>query len=697
MNLNINPIFNPWRLRLSISVAVLAILAPQAIHAENLQMSVPASPGKQLTEVFDGTGAMSLPLPLSEAALKDLEKSINTDLDAGIPMAAAAMLDQFDPSEITDPAMKNRIIALIEKTSEALYIRGRSFPDNAALTRSISSSTKLLTLIDKSKEPGRLGLAQIGLGKALSVHGARFGDHPEMEKGIATLRTASKTWTMESAPERWAQAQLDLAEALIASARISETNEKFEEAIAVCQAVIDAQSNERLDNAATTARSVLSNALWQYGQRQNDAMAISEAEARAREALNNIDKVSRPLEWATTLNYLANANREYAFRTGNSELMTEAMNQYSQSLTIRTQEKYPLEWAQTQLDFGNALFYYQSGTQFSLDNDPAIEAYKKSLEVRTEKDTPLEWAMSQNNLASAASYILSAHNNSTADDRIDILNDFREALRITTRGRAPLDWALMKDNLGQELVKFHRAGQAARTETFDREMEAAMRAQESYPLEKGAELHQLTMAKLVEKFGATDEIDEALGHFEDILTLYTKERHPWRWLQASRRKAGVLRTLAMQNRNPIRMREVISIYREQQTLLQLRYDPVSWAQLEHQVAIALGTIGNITEDPKKLREAETAYLQAMEALPDKTSERMREINIDLARLRCDIGRMTSDKKTTQQAVAQYEEVNKFNKEAGLGDDIESINRAIKTCLGMPWVLSKADAERLKKH
>lgn len=670
----------------SVVSALPAIVTAQSI-------SLPASSGTQMSETEKQTGNISVPQPISGQSFAELSRTVDAELQSGDPFAAGMILGQIDPARIVDPTEFDAFIGLFEKTAEALLSRGQHFPDNAALTKSISLSTKLLTLIDKSREPGRLALVQIILGKALTTHGARFGDHPELDKGIATLRTASKAWGLHDSPERWASGQLELAQALIASARISETNEKFDESIAICQQVIDAQSHERLDLAVTKARSVMANALWQYGQRQGDISMFSQAIWYAQEALNATNKDMRPFEWATTLNYLANSNREYASYTGDSALLATAINQYAQSLSIRTRELYPVEWAQTQLDFGNALSRFSTPIPTTNETNPAVVAYKQSLLVRTKEDTPLEWAMSQNNLAATTYYL---NQNDSIGDYKQNVNLFRAALEVTTREKSPRDWALFKINLSKEMIKIYNSGEQIRQQNFTREMDAAMRAQSDYPLEKSDEMHQLAIDKILKKFNNVDELIEAEKEIVDVLSLYTREKHPWLWLRASRQLADVVFTVAARTSSVRRFGEVVALYRQQQLLIQRQYDPASWAKIEHSIGRALNSIGAISNDTEKLRESEVAYLQAMEATPKNDVNSLERLNIELAGLRCQIGQTSKDEKTIALAVAQYEEVNKANRLAGLSGDAMSIDLAIKRCKGIPYVLSEADAKRMQE-
>jgi hypothetical protein len=646
-------------------------------------MSVPASSGAQMTEPLERKNKITVPQPISDQSFDKLVETVEAELQSVDPLAAGMILERIDPTAIIDPTDFDAFIGLFEKTAEALFSKGQHFPDNAALTKSISLSTKLLTLIDKPREPGRLAFAQIVLGNALTTHGARFGDHPEMDKGIATIRTASKAWSLEASPERWANAQLELAQALIASARISETNEKFDEAIAICQQVIDAQSNERLDLAVTKARSVMSNALWQYGQRQGDISMFSQAVWYAQEALNATDKDLRPFEWATTLNYLANSNREYASYSGDSALLATAIDQYTQSLTIRTRERYPIEWAQTQLDFGNALGRVRQGFGISPDTHPAIQAYKQSLEIRTKEDTPLEWGMSQNNMAATLYSFMRHGSEVVSGDYDDVVKGYRDALEVTTRERAPHDWAMMKANLGSALTRSFDAGSAKRQQDFQQEMDAAMRAQENYPLEKSYEMHQLALERIMSKFNSLGELEEALQISEEILTLYTREKSPWRWVDASRQKVRFLEKITARKNSPKLLKEIIAIYREEQLVVELRYDPLSWAEIEWSVARRLSNLGNLTNDNDKLRQAETAYIQALDAISDKDPDRATKLKIELADLRCHLGKITSDDSLTNAAVAQYQEINNANRLAGKLDYIESIENSIALCNEKP--------------
>jgi tetratricopeptide (TPR) repeat protein len=475
-------------------------------------------------------------------------------------------------------------IGYMQMEAEALFRHGKSFPDNKALDKSIERFTSLLVLIDKAKAPRDWAATQSDLGRALAVSGARFGDHPKIENGIKAIRAALEIRTFETSPQEWASSQLILAEALIAGGRISVTHDMFEEAIETCQSVIDKKSGAGIRDIQYLARSVMANALQQFGQEQKDATMLLGATTLAKDALSAIKRDEQPYEWAAAMNYLANSNREMASLQNDPSLSLLAVEQYNQALQVRAVGDYPVEWAQTQLDMGNAyldLAYLQNDQSMA---ERSINSYSKSLEVRTELETPLEWGMSRNNYGAALNWLVKARPDASVPNYMNKLAAFRDGARVTTRDRAPNNWAMMQVNIGLTLVEVWNRKQIELPGQWQADMDALMQNQIKNQRADDLEEHNAALAMIIKRQESVDELEEAIVVFREALKVYTKEYNPRRWLNTQYEIAQALQKIGNKLQQPQKHEEAIAVFREQQLVLQRQYAPAQWASIQNNIA-----------------------------------------------------------------------------------------------------------------
>jgi tetratricopeptide (TPR) repeat protein len=573
-------------------------------------------------------------------------------------------------------------IGYLQMEAEALFRHGKSFPDNAALDKSIERFTLLLAMINKDKAPREWAATQSDFGRALVVSGARFGDHPKIDRGIDAIRASLDVRTFETSAQEWASSQIDLAEALIAGGRISATNGKLEEAVQICQEVVDKKSEAGIRSIQYIARSVMANALQQLGQEERDAVTLLGAASLAKDALSAIKRTEQPYEWARAMNYLANSNREMADLQNDASLSLLAVEQYGQSLEVRNRRDYPMEWAQTQLDLGNAylnLAYLQNDQSMA---ERSMGAYSMSLEVRTETATPLEWGMSRNNYGAALNWLSKARPEATVSDFLTKLAAYRDGARVTARERAPRNWAMMQVNIGLALVEVWNKKQMELPRQWQTDMDALMQNQIKNQRVDDLEEHNAALAMIVKRQESVDELEEAIVAFRESLKVYTKEANLRRWLNTQYEIAQALQKIGNKLQQPQRHEEAISIFREQQTVLQRQYAPAQWAGIQNNIASAVDSIATITQDPEKFREAAVVYAEAIAAVPDNQPFSSMYMKKNLADLKCHLGRIDTDKKALQESVDLFQELKQLSLLSGDTSRTSEYDGSIAECTAL---------------
>jgi tetratricopeptide (TPR) repeat protein len=626
---------------------------------------------------FNEADTQPTPSNINTAAV--LAKKGETAFEARQYLDAASFFNLAAAAIGRDAGNQQAYVGYLQMEAEALFRHGKSFPDNAALDKSMARFATLLAMIDKKRAPRDWAATQSDFGRAQVVSGARFGDHAKLDKGIAAIRAALEVRTFEMSPQDWAGSQIDLAEALIAGGRISATYDMLEEAIATCQTVIDKKPSAEIKNIQYIARSVMANALQQLGQEQNDATMLLGAATLAKDALSAIKRDEQPYEWARAMNYLANSNREMGSLQHDASLSMLALEQYSQSLDVRIREDYPMEWAQTQLDSGNAYVDLSNLQNDQSMAERSMNAYANSLEVRTEISTPLDWGMSRNNYGAALNQLLKYQADAPLSRYLSELDAFQDAARVTTRDRASRDWASMQVNVGLTLVEVWNRKQIELPRQWQTDIDALMQIQIKNQRVDDLEEHNAALAMIMKRQQSVDDLEEAIVSFREALKVYTKEADPRRWLNTQYEVAGALLKIGTKLQQTQKHEEAIAVFREQQTLLQRQYAPAQWAGVQNNIASAMNSIATITQDPDKFREAASVYVEAIDAVPDDQPFSSMYMKRNLADLKCYLGRIDSDKTAIQESVALFQELKQLSLLSGDASLIGEYDKSIAEC------------------
>ena len=172
-----------------------------------------------------------------------------------------------------------------------------------------------------------------------------------------------------------------------------------------------------------------------------------------RNILNEYDRSTYPLAWATIQTYLGIALTTLGDRESQTNNIHNAVDAFQEVLQEFTQKKVPLDYAMTQNNLGKALARLGDRESGTKNSHNAVNAFKKALLEYTRKRSPLDWAMVQNNLGGALTVLGKKENGA---EQIEYLRKarkaFKNALREYTRKRSPLDWAMVQNNLGSALT-----------------------------------------------------------------------------------------------------------------------------------------------------------------------------------------------------------------------------------------------------
>jgi len=191
------------------------------------------------------------------------------------------------------------------------------------------------------------------------------------------------------------------------------------------------RDTERAADERGAAFDDLGTALKTLGERES-GMARLEAAVKAHEAaLEEWNRETLPLNWATTQNNLGNALQALGARESGTARL-EALN-----------------WAMTQNNLGTALKTLGARESDTTRLEEAVKAYEAALEEWDRESVPLNWATTQNNLGTALQ-TLGARESGTARLKAAV-KAYEAALEERTRERVPLDWAGTQNNLGNAL------------------------------------------------------------------------------------------------------------------------------------------------------------------------------------------------------------------------------------------------------
>jgi tetratricopeptide (TPR) repeat protein len=300
-------------------------------------------------------------------------------------------------------------------------------------------------------------------------------------------------------------------------------------------------------------------AMSTIGEQAGDNLALEEAEAAYRAALEERTRDRVPLDWAMTQNALGNALQALGARESGTARLEEAAAAYRSALEEYTRQRVPLDWAMTQNNLGTALYTLGERESGTARLEEAVVAYRAALEERTRDRVPLDWAMTQTNLGSALSVL--GERESGAARLEEAVAAYRAALTEYTRHRVPLDWAGTQSNLGNALLM------------------------------------------LGERESGAARLEEAVAAYRAALTEYTRHRMPLDWAMTQNNLGNALQTLGVRESGTARLEEAVAAYRsalEERTRDRV---PLDWAMSTGNQGVALMVIAERIGDSSKARAA----------------------------------------------------------------------------------------------
>jgi tetratricopeptide (TPR) repeat protein len=385
----------------------------------------------------------------------------------------------------------------------------------------------------------------------------------------------------------WDQAQIELDKGRpdAASALLQRAEEA--ELAAVAQARAIAQQA----TAAADARQ-LNAAKWREGRGDVALTQLHYGEAAGHfaEAASMAER-----DDAAVWHYLmrqASALYDRGSEFGDNAALHEAIAVYRDALSHVPRDRVPLDWAATQHDLGDALRTlgkWEVGTEHL---EQAVAVYREALEERKRELVPLDWAATQNNIGIT---LLRLGEREAGTERLQqAMAVLREALEERKRELVPLAWARTQNNIG------------------------------------------ITLLKLDDREPGTARLEQAVTAFQNALEEHTRERMPLDWAKAQNNLGTALWRLAGKHsaigdlissiygrKGITRRRELIQqaiiAYQESTEERTRQRVPLAWARTQHNIGLALLSLGDQEAGTEHLEQAVTALRNALE---ERTRERM---------------------------------------------------------------------------
>ena len=314
------------------------------------------------------------------------------------------------------------------------------------------------------------------------------------------------------------------------------------------------------------------------------------AAAAYRRSLECCEGDADKSNWAMTQNNLGNALVTLGEReSGASGIarLEEAVAAYREALKEYTRERVPLDWAMTQNNLGTALWTLgerESGASGVARLQEAVAAYREALKEYTRERVPLDWAMTQNNLGAALRTLGARESGASGVARLqEAVAAYREALKEYTRERVPLQWATTQNNLGNAL-------------------------QTLGVRESGA--------------SGVARLDEAVAAYRNALKERTRERVPLDWAMTQNNLGAALRTLGARESGAsgiARLEKAVAAFREALKECTRERVPLQWAMTQQNLALVFLSIDEREPGCEALRQARTAYRDALEVYTEEHS------------------------------------------------------------------------------
>ena len=192
------------------------------------------------------------------------------------------------------------------------------------------------------------------------------------------------------------------------------------------------------------------------GELINDLDTLYKSATSYDEAIQNVDRLNHPSEWALFYLKLGNLLYKIAQLEEDNETYEKAMSAYKNALDVYNKSFEPMRCAEALNGLGLTMHVVAEHLKNQELAKSAVKLYASSLEIRSKEDTPLLWAATKNNMASAQ--FLLGRQTGEPEYYISAISGFREALDMYEKSNSYRMAMVTTKNLKRAEEEFTKIG-----------------------------------------------------------------------------------------------------------------------------------------------------------------------------------------------------------------------------------------------
>lgn len=224
-----------------------------------------------------------------------------------------------------------------------------------------------------------------GVGNVMAADGAAMGGSGSLSVAVEIYNQAIKMMPPETDSLRQAALHGHLADTLLALAENGSTEkESLEQAVASCQASIDALDEARHARDWAQAHIRLGLATYRYGIRTGQAKQLKVAVVTLKKSLGVFNKAVSPGKWAEIMNQIGVIMTAMGEEINNDVILQQALKVFNETLSVRKRETAATLWAQTTNNMGAAAFALGKRSRDKALMEKAALAFEGAAEVYRE-------------------------------------------------------------------------------------------------------------------------------------------------------------------------------------------------------------------------------------------------------------------------------------------------------------------------
>ena len=192
------------------------------------------------------------------------------------------------------------------------------------------------------------------------------------------------------------------------------------------------------------------------GEVINDLEILYKSASAYDEAIQNVDRLNHPKEWALFYLKLGSVLYKIAQLGNDNDTYEQAMNAYKNSLDIYNKNFEPMRCAEALNGLGLTMHVMAEHLKNQDLAKNAVKLYVSSLEIRNKEEAPLLWSATKNNMSSAQ--FLLGRLTGEPEYYINAINGFKEALDMYEKSNSYRMAMVTTKNLKRAEEEFRKIG-----------------------------------------------------------------------------------------------------------------------------------------------------------------------------------------------------------------------------------------------